>query len=109
MTSSVLDIKGHHLVLSLPAEQSRFIIFPEHNSHSETNILPNAHRTLPNMSIPIMDFSAFRNGTEQERRELANRVTEEFKKHGATRLINHGISGEGMSYCVAPKRIFYPG
>jgi len=60
------------------------------------------------MSIPIIDFSAFQNGTEQERRELANRVTEEFKKHGATRLINHGITGESMSYCVAP-RIFLSG
>lgn len=48
------------------------------------------------MSVPIIDFSAFRNGTEQERKDLANRVTEEFKKNGATRLMNHGITGEGM-------------
>ncbi|KAE8154172.1 putative gibberellin 20-oxidase [Aspergillus avenaceus] len=46
------------------------------------------------MSVPVIDFSAFRSGSEQERKELACRVTEEFKKHGATRLINHGISGE---------------
>ncbi|KAE8314440.1 putative gibberellin 20-oxidase [Aspergillus transmontanensis] len=46
------------------------------------------------MSVPIIDFYAFQNGTEQERRELAHRITEEFKKHGATRLINHGIDGE---------------
>ncbi|KAL5380164.1 hypothetical protein DPSP01_007964 [Paraphaeosphaeria sporulosa] len=48
------------------------------------------------MSIPAIDFSAFRNGTEQERRVLANRITEEFKKHGATRLIAHGITRESI-------------
>lgn len=52
------------------------------------------------MSIPAIDFSAFRNGTEQERKELANRVTDEFKKHGATRLVNHGITGDSMFACV---------
>ncbi|KAL2196701.1 putative gibberellin 20-oxidase [Corynascus similis CBS 632.67] len=46
------------------------------------------------MSIPVIDFSAFHNGTKEERTELAYRVTDEFKKHGATRLKNHGISGE---------------
>ncbi|KAK4235639.1 putative gibberellin 20-oxidase [Achaetomium macrosporum] len=46
------------------------------------------------MSVPLIDFSAFRTGTEAQRTELANRVTEEFKKHGAVRLISHGITGE---------------
>lgn len=46
------------------------------------------------MSIPVIDFSALHNGTKEERTELAYRVTDEFKKHGATRLKNHGISGE---------------
>ncbi|KAL5434336.1 hypothetical protein PMIN06_011420 [Paraphaeosphaeria minitans] len=48
------------------------------------------------MFIPAIDFSAFRNGTEQERRVLADRITEEFKKHGATRLVSHGITGESI-------------
>ncbi|KAF1971717.1 Clavaminate synthase-like protein [Bimuria novae-zelandiae CBS 107.79] len=49
------------------------------------------------MSLPAIDFSAFRNGTEQKRRELANCVTEEFKKHGATRLTNHGLTAETIT------------
>lgn len=52
------------------------------------------------MSVPVIDFSAFRNGTEKERKELASRLTNEFKKHGATRLVNHGIAGKSMSYYI---------
>lgn len=44
------------------------------------------------MAIPIINFSAFRNGTEVERLELADRVTQEFKMHGAVRLVDHGIT-----------------
>jgi isopenicillin N synthase-like dioxygenase len=51
------------------------------------------------MSLPAIDFSAFRNGTELERKKLATRITEEFKKHGATRLTTHGISG-GSTYLL---------
>ncbi|KAI4860357.1 putative gibberellin 20-oxidase [Hypoxylon rubiginosum] len=46
------------------------------------------------MSVPVIDFSAFRNGTENERQELANRLVDEFKKHGATRLVNHRVIGD---------------
>lgn len=53
------------------------------------------------MSIPVINFSAFHNGTDQERRELSDRVTEQFKEHGATRLIAHGISGESESSILA--------
>ncbi|KAI0179592.1 putative gibberellin 20-oxidase [Hypoxylon sp. FL1284] len=46
------------------------------------------------MLVPIIDFSAFRNGTGKDRRELSGRLVDEFKKHGATRIVNHGVSGD---------------
>ncbi|KAI1343178.1 putative gibberellin 20-oxidase [Xylariaceae sp. FL0016] len=46
------------------------------------------------MSIPLIDFSAFRSDSEVERKDLVNRLLGEFKKHGAARLVNHGITGE---------------
>jgi hypothetical protein len=58
------------------------------------------------MSIPAIDFSAFRNGTEQELRELAIRITGEFKKHGAIRLIDHGITGESALLTTLPSNVF---
>lgn len=58
------------------------------------------------MSVPIIDFSAFRNGNEVERRELAGRLVDEFKKHGATRLMNHGIKGDSMCYHMMAQVLF---
>ena len=45
-------------------------------------------------SVPVIDFTAFGNGTKQERAELANRITQELTKYGAMRLINHGVTVE---------------
>ena len=48
-------------------------------------------------SVPVIDFTAFGNGTKQERAELANRITQELTKYGAMRLINHGVTVESKS------------
>jgi hypothetical protein len=48
-------------------------------------------------SVPVIDFTAFGNGTKQERAELANRIIQELTKYGAMRLINHGVTAESKS------------
>ncbi|KAF3402956.1 hypothetical protein DPV78_003636 [Talaromyces pinophilus] len=55
------------------------------------------------MSVPILDFANFRNGAEQHRSDLAGRLTEELRIHGAVRVINHGVSVERWSYAGPEK------
>ena len=66
-------------------------------------LLSSIFRLLPasikyNMSIPTIDFSSFFSGNDQVRGKLADRLTEEFKLHGAARLVNTGITGESMPF-----------
>jgi len=49
-------------------------------------------------SVPVIDFTAFGNGTKQERAELANRITQELTKYGVMRLINHSVTVESKSF-----------
>jgi isopenicillin N synthase-like dioxygenase len=44
------------------------------------------------MSIPVINFAAFYNGTKQERANLADRLTTVLKKHGAMELIDHSVT-----------------
>ncbi|KAI1130593.1 putative gibberellin 20-oxidase [Nemania abortiva] len=46
------------------------------------------------MSVAIVDFANFRDGTQQQRSEIAKRLTENLHKNGAVRLINHGVTAE---------------
>lgn len=45
-------------------------------------------------SLPVIDFSAFYNGTEAKRAKLASAIASELQKHGAMRLINTRIPAE---------------
>lgn len=45
-------------------------------------------------SLPLIDFSTFYNGTDDDRAKLAAMITGELQKHGAMRLINTSISPE---------------
>ena len=92
--SRAKDQRHSILPRAIPTQQHQ----PPHltqssRAHATVRDIPEAKVTA---SIPAIDFSAFRNGSEQERRDVADRVTGEFKKHGATRLITHGISAESV-------------
>lgn len=45
-------------------------------------------------SLPLIDFSVYYNGTEDEKAQLALTIASELKKHGAMRLMNTRIPAE---------------
>ncbi|KAH7176726.1 oxidoreductase [Dactylonectria macrodidyma] len=49
------------------------------------------------MDLPTLDFSNFSSNDASERKDLAGRMMESFRIHGAVRLINHGIPVEAIS------------
>lgn len=48
----------------------------------------------PPASLPIYDFSNFRQGSPEQKKETARQVVEAFKTYGFVYLVNHGIPAD---------------
>ena len=48
--------------------------------------------------IAVLDFSAFTNGSEVTKQEVATAMLDSFKKTGFVYLINHGIPKEKIDH-----------
>ena len=49
------------------------------------------------MELPVLDFSAFSDGTSVQRKELCAALLHECKTFGFVKLVNHGISNEEIA------------
>lgn len=53
----------------------------------------------PTNAIPIIDFSSFLNGSEQQRQEVAKQIDDAFQSGGFVYLLNHGVRDELVDEC----------
>lgn len=49
---------------------------------------------LPHAGLPVFDFSTFRKGSLEERKEASHDIVDAFKNFGFVYLLNHGIPQE---------------
>jgi isopenicillin N synthase-like dioxygenase len=50
-------------------------------------------------NIPVVDFSAFPNGSEEEKHRTARAIDDAFQNMGFVYLTNHGVSAEKVEEC----------
>jgi isopenicillin N synthase-like dioxygenase len=49
--------------------------------------------------IPVVDFSAFPHGSDEEKRQAALAIDDAFQNAGFVYLINHGVSSDKVEEC----------
>lgn len=74
---------------------------------SELNYAPPLAKSIPFSQIPLVDFGAFRNGTDEEKRHVADEIGRSLNEVGFFYLTNHGLPAEVLNGVFQAARNFF--